>query len=269
MARVLTGKKHLAVERGIYKAGGIDPRRRSDLGHLPARGARVQRGLGAVPVRVPAAAEPLRAPVCGAADGRDQAWNTAASFVTNTNWQSYSGENALGYIVQMAGLAVQNFALGRSRHRGRHRAGARLRAQPDRSAGQLLGRPDPHLHPDPAADLDRVRDRLRRRRNDPELPRLPHDHARSPAASRRCPAARCASQEVIKELGTNGGGFFNANSAHPFENPTTWTNWLEIFLLLCISFSLPRTFGVMIGDKRQGTRDRRGDGDPGHLSVVG
>jgi potassium-transporting ATPase potassium-binding subunit len=61
-----------------------------------------------------------------------------------------------------------------------------------------------------------------------------------------------ASQEVIKELGTNGGGFFNVNSAHPFENPTTWTNWLEIVLLLCISFSLPRVFGRMVKDNRQG-----------------
>ena len=71
------------------------------------------------------------------------------------------------------------------------------------------------------------------------------------------PGGPVASQEVIKELGTNGGGFFNANSAHPFENPTAWTNWLEIFLLLCISFSLPRTFGVMVGDKPSGPRDRR------------
>jgi K+-transporting ATPase ATPase A chain len=61
-----------------------------------------------------------------------------------------------------------------------------------------------------------------------------------------------ASQEAIKELGTNGGGFYNANSAHPFENPTSWTNWLEIFLLLVISFSLPRTFGRMVGSNRQG-----------------
>src|SRR5690349_13663755 len=61
-----------------------------------------------------------------------------------------------------------------------------------------------------------------------------------------------ASQEAIKELGTNGGGFYNANSAHPFENPTVWTNWLEIFLLLVISFSLPRTFGRMIGSNKQG-----------------
>ena len=61
-----------------------------------------------------------------------------------------------------------------------------------------------------------------------------------------------ASQEVIKELGTSGGGFYNVNSAHPFENPTTWTNWTETFLLLVIAFSLPRTFGRMVGDKRQG-----------------
>ena len=61
-----------------------------------------------------------------------------------------------------------------------------------------------------------------------------------------------ASQEVIKELGTNGGGFYNANSAHPFENPTAWTNWVEIFLLLLIAFSLPRTFGRMVDSKKQG-----------------
>ena len=61
-----------------------------------------------------------------------------------------------------------------------------------------------------------------------------------------------ASQEVIKELGTNGGGLYNANSAHPFENPTTWTNWLEIFLILCIPISLPRTFGRIVGNVRQG-----------------
>jgi K+-transporting ATPase ATPase A chain len=61
-----------------------------------------------------------------------------------------------------------------------------------------------------------------------------------------------ASQEVIKELGTNGGGPMNANAAHPFENPTAWTNWLEIFLILCVGFSLPRTFGRLINDKRQG-----------------
>ena len=76
-----------------------------------------------------------------------------------------------------------------------------------------------------------------------------------------------ASQEAIKELGTNGGGFYNANSSHPFENPTAWTNWLEIFLLLVISFSLPRTFGRMVGSTEAGLRDRRRDGDAGCISV--
>ena len=61
-----------------------------------------------------------------------------------------------------------------------------------------------------------------------------------------------ASQEAIKELGTNGGGFYNANSSHPFENPTAWSNFFEIYLLLLVSFCLPRTFGKMVGDKRQG-----------------
>ncbi len=70
---------------------------------------------------------------------------------------------------------------------------------------------------------------------------------------RPSPGGPVASQEAIKELGTNGGGFYNANSAHPpFENPTTWTNWIEIFLLLVISFSMPRMFGRMVDSKKQG-----------------
>ena len=72
-----------------------------------------------------------------------------------------------------------------------------------------------------------------------------------------------ASQEAIKELGTNGGGFYNANSAHPFENPTTWTNWLEIFLLLVISFSLAAHVRPDGRQQQAGLRDRRGDGHHG------
>jgi K+-transporting ATPase ATPase A chain len=75
----------------------------------------------------------------------------------------------------------------------------------------------------------------------------------APAAHHRRPGG--LSQEAIKELGTNGGGFYNANSAHPFENPTAWTNWFEIFLLLVIPFSLPRTFGRMVGRQPAGLRD--------------
>ena len=76
-----------------------------------------------------------------------------------------------------------------------------------------------------------------------------------------------ASQEVIKDVGNNGGGFFNANSAHPFENPNPFTNWFEIFLLLLIPFALPRTFGKMVKDNRQGYALRRGHGD--HLAGRG
>ena len=75
---------------------------------------------------------------------------------------------------------------------------------------------------------------------------------RSRGQTQHLPGGPIASQEAIKELGTNGGGFYNANSAHPFENPNAFTNLLEIFLLLLIPFALPRTFGKMLGDKRQG-----------------
>jgi K+-transporting ATPase ATPase A chain len=79
-----------------------------------------------------------------------------------------------------------------------------------------------------------------------------HDVTTLGGAAQHITGGPVASQEAIKELGTNGGGFYNVNSAHPFENPTGWTNWLEIFLLLCIGFAMPRVFGRMVGDKRQG-----------------
>jgi K+-transporting ATPase ATPase A chain len=79
-----------------------------------------------------------------------------------------------------------------------------------------------------------------------------HDITTVAGATQHITGGPVASQEAIKELGTNGGGFYNANSAHPFESPSTWTNWFEIFLLLVISFSLPRTFGQMVGSTKQG-----------------
>jgi K+-transporting ATPase ATPase A chain len=181
----------------------------------------------------------------------DQAWNTAVSFVTNTNWQSYSGESALGYIVQMAGLAVQNFV---SSATGVAVAIALVRGFA-RSRTDRLG--------NFWVDLTRICLRIL----------LPlsivfaivfvgagmiqnfHDYATLhtiTGGTQTITGGPVASQEAIKELGTNGGGFYNANSAHPFENPTPWTNWIEIFLELCIPFSLPRAFGVLVGDKRQG-----------------
>jgi len=180
------------------------------------------------------------------------AWNTAVSFVTNTNWQAYSGESTQGHLVQMAGLAVQNFV---SAAVGMAVAIAFIRGLARRMTGELGN-----------FWVDLVRGTIRIL--------LPlsviaaviliaggaiqnfhlHDQVVTTlnGAQQTIPGGPVASQEAIKELGTNGGGFYNANSAHPFENPNTWTNWVEIFLLLVISFSLPRTFGRMVESKKQG-----------------
>lgn len=179
------------------------------------------------------------------------AWNTAVSFVTNTNWQSYSGESTMGHLVQMAGLAVQNFV---SAAVGIAVAIALVRGFARSRTGQLGNF---------WVDLTRITLRIL----------LPiavlgaialmiggvvqnlsggTDVSTLTGGTQTITGGPVASQEVIKELGTNGGGFYNVNSAHPFENPTTWTNWLQIFLIFLIPFSLPRVFGRMVGQNRQG-----------------
>ncbi|HET6878170.1 MAG TPA: potassium-transporting ATPase subunit KdpA [Jatrophihabitans sp.] len=251
MARVVTGKGHLAVERAIYRASGIDPEADQTWG----RYLRSVLAFSLVSMlflygflRVQ---QHLWPPYAVPQMPGHQAFNTAASFVTNTNWQSYSGENALGYVVQMAGLAVQNFV---SAAVGIAVAIAVVRGF-TRTKTDRLG--------NFWVDLTRVSLRIL----------LPisvvfaivfvgagmienfHHYATVHTLAggvQTIPGGPYASQEAIKELGTNGGGTFNANSSFPWENPTPWTNWLEIFLLLVISFSLPRTFGKMVGNKRQG-----------------
>jgi K+-transporting ATPase ATPase A chain len=179
------------------------------------------------------------------------AWNTAVSFTTNTNWQAYSGESTMGHLVQMAGLAVQNFV---SASVGIAVAVALVRGFAARRNGTLGNF---------WVDLTRIILRVL----------LPicvvativfmvagmvqnlsggTDATTLAGTTQHLTGGPVASQEAIKELGTNGGGFYNVNSAHPFENPATWTNWLEIFLLLVIPFSLPRVFGRMVGQLRQG-----------------
>ena len=251
MYRVVNGKRHLAVERGIYRAGGIDGNADQTWGVY----LRSMLAFSAVSVvflyvflRVQHHFWP---PYAVPQMSHSQSFNTAASFVTNTNWQSYSGENALGYVVQMAGLAVQNFV---SAAVGIAVAVALVRGFA-RSKTDRLG--------NFWVDLTRISLRVL----------LPisiafailfvgagmvqnfHHYATVHTISggtQTITGGPVTSQEVIKELGTNGGGFSNVNSAHPFENATTWTNFIEIFLLLCIGFSLPRTFGRMVNDKRQG-----------------
>ncbi|MBD0738214.1 potassium-transporting ATPase subunit KdpA [Streptomyces sp. CBMA29] len=251
MARILTTTKHLRVERGIYRLGGVD-------GDADQKWSAYLRGVLAfsvVSVLFLYAFQRLQnhlllslgfAPVKA-----DQAFNTAASFVTNTNWQSYSAEVTMGHLVQMAGLAVQNFvsaAVGIAVVAALIRGFTRRRT--DRVGNFWV-------------DLTRIVVRLlvpmafvfaivlvaagavQNLHGIHEITTLIGD-------KQSVTGGPVASQEVIKELGTNGGGFYNANSAHPFENPNGISNILEIYLLLVISFSLPRTFGKMIGDHRQG-----------------
>src|SRR6516165_7711562 len=179
------------------------------------------------------------------------AWNTAASFTTNTNWQNYSGETTMGYLTQMSGLAVQNFmsaavgiVVAIALVRGF------MRSRTDRLGNFWV-------------DLTRITIRVL-------LPMsvigaiillaggvvdnftATHVIHTLTGGTQNMVGGPVASQEVIKEMGNNGGGFFNANSAHPFENPNPFTNLLENFLLLLIPFATPRAFGKMVGDNRQG-----------------
>ena len=254
MFRVYTSEKHSRAERLIYKAIGADPHAEQNWGAY-ARSAlafsavsllflfALQLVQGALPLHLNNPATPMTA---------DLAWNTAVSFVTNTNWQAYSGETTQGHLVQMAGLSVQNFV---SAAVGMAVAVALVRGFARRHATELGN-----------FWVDLVRGTIRILLPLAVIAALIlvtggaiqnfhlHDQIADTlaGAQQTLTGGPVASQEAIKELGTNGGGFFNANSSHPFENPNSWTNWIEIFLLLVISFSLPRTFGRMVDSRKQG-----------------
>ncbi|OMQ16411.1 potassium-transporting ATPase subunit KdpA [Modestobacter sp. VKM Ac-2676] len=251
MARVFTSPRHARAERLVYRAVGVDPGTeqrwptylRSVLA-FSLVSVLFLYGLQRVQQWLPldnemAAVEP------------GSAWNTAISFVTNTNWQGYSGESTMGHLVQMAGLAVQNFV---SAAVGIAVAIALVRGFA-RSGTDRLG----NFWVDVTRAITRVL-----------LPLATvaavvlvlggvvqnlssgTDATTLAGATQFLPGGPVASQEAIKELGTNGGGFYNANSAHPFEGPSAWISLFQVFLLLVIPFSLPRTFGRMVGDRKQG-----------------
>ncbi|MFJ8543310.1 potassium-transporting ATPase subunit KdpA [Streptomyces sp. NPDC093586] len=251
MARVYSSDRHLRVEKWIYKAIGANPDAEM---RWPAylRGVLV---FSAVSVLFLYTLQRLQGSLPGslgfASIDPDQAFNTAASFVSNTNWQSYYGEQAMGHVVQTGGLAVQNFV---SAAVGIAVAVALVRGFARSRTGELGNF---------WADLVRGVVRVL----------LPlsvvgaivlvacgaiqnfsgiHEVGQFMGGSQQWNGGAVASQEVVKELGTNGGGYFNANSAHPFENPNAFTNLFEIFLILLIPFSLTRTFGRMAGSVRQG-----------------
>ena len=180
-------------------------------------------------------------------------FNTAVSFVANTNWQSYSPEATMGYAVQCHGTGGAELPFRRRRAcRGRC-PGAGVRGRGAATIGNFwvdLTRSAARRMLLPGAALAAADSAAGR--GHPELQRLHrgfHARRRHPERSR---AARWPRRKPIKLLGTNGGGFFNANSAHPFENPTAFTNLVSVLLMLILPFRLPRTFGTMIGDRRQG-----------------
>ncbi len=181
----------------------------------------------------------------------DLAFNTAASFLTNTNWQSYSGETTLSYFVQMAALTVQNFisaaaglavAIAVIRGFARHEVRTLGNFWVDMTRGTLyLLLPISFI----AALFLCSQGVIQNLK--------PNTIATTvEGAKQTITQGPVASEEAIKELGTNGGGFFNANSAHPFENPSPLTNLFEMWLLLVIPAALTYTFGKMVGDTRQG-----------------
>ena len=251
LATVLTPTRHSRAERLIYRGIGVNPdgpqSPRSYLVAVLAFSAVSIVGL--MVILMAQAALPFNRGLPGMP--WEMALNTAVSFVTNTNWQSYAGESTLGYPAQMAGLTVQNFL---SAAVGIAVAGALIRAFTASGSGTVGNF---------WVDLVRVTVRvllpislvaalllmafgvIQNFAPDRELATLA-------GGTQTLPGGPVASQEAIKELGTNGGGFFNANSAHPYENPGPVTNLLEIFLLLLIPVALTRTFGTMVGDRRQG-----------------
>ncbi|MFR9788649.1 potassium-transporting ATPase subunit KdpA [Streptomyces sp. MB22_4] len=251
MAAVYSSKKHLRVERWIYRSVGADPDAEMRW-PVYLRGVLVFSAVSVLFLYVlQRVQDKLPLSLGFKPISPDQAFDTAASFVSNTNWQSYSGETAMGHVTQTMGLAVQNFV---SAAVGMAVAAALVRGFARSRTGELGNF---------WADL--VRGTMRvlipisvvaaviliacgAVQNFGDIHHITTLTGQKQAIS---PGA-VASQEAIKDLGTNGGGYFNANSAHPFENPDGFTNWLEVFLLLVIPFSLPRTFGKMVGDVRQG-----------------
>jgi K+-transporting ATPase ATPase A chain len=179
-------------------------------------------------------------------------WNTAVSFVTNTNWQAYSGETTMSYLSQMGALAVQNFlsaavgmAVAVALIRGFSRRGSKTIGNfwADLVRGTIyVLLPIAFV----AAIVFMAQGDLQ------TLAGPAHIHDVLNGVRQVIPRGPVASQEVIKQLGTNGGGFFNANGASPFENPTGLTNFLSIVLILCIPVALTYTFGKMVGSIRQG-----------------
>ena len=271
MANVYEGKRTFLsrvlapVERLIYRFGGVDAQRESDWKRY-LLGMLLFNLVGFVFVYLLQrlqAVLPLN-PQGFAAVGPDSSFNTAISFVSNTNWQGYVGESTMSYLTQMLGLAVQNFvsaatgmavlvALIRGFARHQVREIGNFWVDMTRSTLYIL------------LPLSLILSILLMSQGvvqsfsayrevqllDPQTVTAA-DSTTQIVTTQVVPLGPAASQIAIKQLGTNGGGFFNANSAHPFENPTPFSNFLQLLSILLIPAALCYTFGRMVRDTRQG-----------------
>ncbi|MBC9954416.1 potassium-transporting ATPase subunit KdpA [Leucobacter sp. cx-42] len=251
MAWVYTSRTDWKIERVIYRIIGADPQTEQTW-QAYLRSVLSFSAVGLLFVYLLQRLQPVLPYSLGLdAPSPDLAFNTAASFVGNTNWQSYSPELTVGYTVQFAGLAVQNFvsaavgisvAIALVRGFAYRRSGTIGNFWVDLTRGTLrILLPIATL----AAVVLMIAGVVQNFAGFTTVETLT-------GATQTIPGGPTASQEAIKLLGTNGGGFFNANSAHPFENPSALTNLFQVLLMLIIPFSLPRAFGRMVGDNRQG-----------------
>jgi len=240
------------VERAFYRLGGVDPAREQDwfaytlamvvfslMGFLSLYALqRLQNWLPLNPRGFDAVAP-------------DLSFNTSTSFITNTNWQNYSGETTMSHLTQMLGLTVHNFV---SAATGLAMAFALVRGFARSSAATVgnfwvdLTRSVLYI----LLPISVVGALVLVALGVPQTLAGAIDATTLEGAKQTISIGPVASQEFIKELGTNGGGFFNANSAHPFENPNAWTNFLEIWALLLIATASVLAFGRIVGDLRQG-----------------
>jgi potassium-transporting ATPase potassium-binding subunit len=287
LARVMDGapiwplRVGAPIERLAYRAAGVDPAVEMDWKHYAlglvlfnTLGALVVYGLQRLQLWLPLNPQGF------ANVSPDSSFNTALSFITNTNWQGYSGESTMSYLTQMAGLAVQNFM---SAATGIVVAFALIRGLARHSAATIgnfwvdLTRTTLYVLLPLAAVLGLVlasqgvvqtfsayKDVTTVEALTYQQPKVDaqgnpvKDKAGNPVQetitthTQTLPLGPVASQESIKELGTNGGGFMNANSAHPYENPNAITNFLEMLAILLIPSALTYTFGRTVGDTRQG-----------------
>lgn len=267
MARVYT-REHTVLdrmlgplERLLYRVSGVDAKREMDW-KQNAMAMLLFNGAGLLVVYALQRLQhllPLNPQGFGPVSA-DSAFNTAVSFASNTNWQGYGGESTMSYLTQMLGLTVQNFVSaatgmavlalfirGLARHSARQLGN--FWVDMTRSVLYIL------LPLSILLALALVSQGVVQNFSEyTAVPLLDHtmDARGQPVAEQVLPMGPVASQVAIKQLGTNGGGFFNVNSAHPFENPTPVSNLLEMLSILLISAALCFTFGTMVGDKRQG-----------------